>query len=113
MRSSRNGRSTFPVSIAGISARGFWLSLGERKLFVAYAAFPWFRDFTVRELAAVKRPAAGHLRWPVFDLDIEVEALEHPDRFPLIEKRLRGDPARVVARLREERKRRGGSRASA
>ena len=103
MRSLRNGRTTHPVSVGALSPRGFWLLLGERKLFLSFAQFPWFREFTLRELTGVRRPSPQHLRWPEFDIDLDVDAIEHPERYPLRERRLRGDPAAVVARLRNER----------
>ena len=112
MKYSRSGRSTLPVSVGGVNARGFWLVLGTKKVFVSYRAFPWFREFTARELAAVRRPAAYHLRWPEFDIDLAVESIEHPDRYPLVEKRLRGDPVRVVEQLRAEKRRTRSVRAS-
>jgi hypothetical protein len=100
MKYSRSGKNTFPVSIGGVNARGFWLLLGDRRVFVAYRAFPWFREFTARELAGVRRLAPNHLRWAEFDIDLEVESIERPDAFPLVEKRLQGQPARVVEELR-------------
>ncbi len=66
---------------------GFWLVLGAKKVFMSYRAFPWFREFTARELAGVRRPAAYHLRWPEFDIDLDLESIEHPERYPLVEKR--------------------------
>ena len=37
---------------------------------------------------------------PEFDIDLEVDSIVHPERYPLREKRLHGDPAEIVARLR-------------
>lgn len=105
MKFSRSGRSTYPVGVGAVTTRGFWLRLGVKKVFVSYRAFPWFREFTLRELAGVRRPSANHLRWSEFDIDLELESIEHPGRYSLVEKRLRGDPAKVVARLRSARKR--------
>jgi hypothetical protein len=103
MRSLQNGRTTHPVSIGDMSPRGFYLLLGKRKLFLSFAQFPWFREFTLRELTGVRRPSPQHLRWPEFDIDLDVDAIEHPERYPLRERRLLGHPAAVVARLRLER----------
>jgi hypothetical protein len=51
----------------------------------------------------VSRPSPDHLRWPEFDIDLEVDSIIHPERYPLREKRLLGDPTEVVAQLRAER----------
>ena len=103
MRSLRNGRNTHPISIGAVTPRGFSLVLGERKLFLSFAQFPWFREFTLRELTNVRRPSPEHLRWPEFDIDLGVDSIEHPERYPLRERRLLGDPVEVVERLRTER----------
>ena len=87
----------------GDCGRIVWLLLGEQQLFIAFAQFPWFREFTLRELRSVRRPLPQHLRWPEFDIDLDVDTVEHPARYPLRERRLRGDPATIVARLRVER----------
>ena len=103
MRSLRNGRNTYPISVGAITPRGFSLMLGERELFLSFAQFPWFQEFTLRELTRVRRPSPQHLRWPEFDIDLDIDSVEHPKRYPLREKRLHGDPAEVVAHLRAER----------
>jgi hypothetical protein len=98
-----------PISVGAVTDRGFSLVLGSRTLFVSYEQFPWFREFTVRELANVVRPSPEHLRWPEFDIDLDVDSIEHAERYPLRERRLLGDPVEVVARLRAERHAVGGS----
>jgi hypothetical protein len=32
----------------------------------------------------VQRPQEDHLFWPDLDVDLSVESIEHPDRFPLV-----------------------------
>ena len=103
MRSVQNGKRASPISVGALSLRGFWLVLGERELFLSFARFPWFREFTLRELTSVRHPSPQHLCWPEFDIDLDVDAIENPRRYPLRERRLLGDPAKVVARLRAER----------
>lgn len=85
MKSAALGRSTFPpVEVTNVSPHGFWLFVGERELFVAFKDFPWFRDASVREIANVQLPSAHHLYWPDLDIDLAVESIEHPERFPLV-----------------------------
>ena len=84
MKSAALGRNTFPpVEVTNVSPHGFWLFVGERELFVAFKEFPWFRDASVREIANVQLPSAHHLYWPDLDIDLAVESIEHPERFPL------------------------------
>jgi hypothetical protein len=34
----------------------------------------------------VEHPEADHLYWPDLDIDLAVESIEHPERFPLVSK---------------------------
>jgi hypothetical protein len=69
--------------VANISALGFLLFLGDRELFVPFSEFPWFGDAPVSKILNVQRPQKDHLFWPDLDVDLSVESIEHPDRFPL------------------------------
>ena len=84
MKSARRGTRASNVEVSNVSPIGFWLLLDEREVFVPFKEFPWFRDATIGQLSAVERPHAGHLYWPELDVDLAVESLDHPERFPLI-----------------------------
>ena len=84
MKSDELGSSTSQVEVANISGEGFWLFLGDRELFVPFRGFPWFANATVAEILNVQRPRVDHLSWPDLDVDLSVESIEHPERFPLV-----------------------------
>jgi hypothetical protein len=48
--------------------------------------FPWFKHATVESILSVQRPAPQHLRSPDIDVDLAVDSIEHPERFPLTSK---------------------------
>lgn len=62
---------------------GIWLLAEGKELFMAYAQFPWFKDAPVRRILNVEQPDLGHFYWPELDVDLSVEIIEHPERFPL------------------------------
>jgi hypothetical protein len=66
-----------------VSKHGFWLLLGGRELFLSFKDFPWFEDVPVRQLLHVELLHLRHLYWPDLDVDLSVESIEHPERFPL------------------------------
>jgi hypothetical protein len=35
-------------------------------------------------LVRVELPSSHHLYWPDLDVDLAVESIEHPERFPLV-----------------------------
>jgi hypothetical protein len=86
MRSAQPGKSTSKVEVTNISKHGFWLLLDERELFLSFEEFPWFRDVPVGKLLNVELPHPHHLYWPDLDVDLAVESIEHPERYPLISK---------------------------
>jgi len=77
------GTSTSAVEVTNISARGVWLLLGDRELFMAFTEFPWFAEAPNRAILHVERPRPHHLYWPDLDIDLAVESVEHPERYPL------------------------------
>jgi hypothetical protein len=83
MSSERLGISTSEVEVTGISAHGVWLLADEEEIFLSYGDFPWFKDVSVREILNVQEPTPGHLYWPDLDVDLGMETIRHPDRFPL------------------------------
>jgi len=84
MKSAAPGRNTSPAEVTNVSPHGFWLFVGERELYVCFKEFPWFREASIREIANVHLPSPQHLYWPDLDIDLAVESIEHPERYPLI-----------------------------
>ena len=71
------------TEVTNISSHGFWILIGERELFLPYESFPWFKDKTVREITNVEYFGEGHLYWENLDVDLNVDMIEHPERYPL------------------------------
>ena len=51
-----------------------------------YEQFPWFREQTLGAILRVEEPHPGHLYWPDLEVDLSVEMIDHPERFPLAAK---------------------------
>ena len=81
------GTATSQVEVANISQHGFWLFLGDREVFLPFEEFPWFVNAPVRAILNVERPQPHHLYWPDLDVDLSVDSIEHPERYPLKAKR--------------------------
>ena len=84
MTSAALGASTSPVEVTNISQHGFWLLLEDEELFLPFSDFPWFRDVAVGKILHVELPSPSHLYWPELDVDLAVESVRHPERFPLV-----------------------------
>ncbi len=84
MRSATRGKRISEVEVTNVSVHGFWLLIGNREVFIPFDQFPWFRDVPIRKLVNVELPQPHHLHWPDLDIDLAVESIDHPERYPLI-----------------------------
>ena len=84
MPSAAPGAHISPVEVGNISRHGFWLLLNDEELFLPFAEFPWFKEAAVGKILQVELPSADHLYWPELDVDLSVESIRHPEKFPLI-----------------------------
>ena len=84
MRSAPRGRNTSAVELTNVSGTGFWLLLDGQEFFLPFKQFPWFENVTIGQLANVERPRPDHLYWPDLDVDLALDSIEHPERYPLV-----------------------------
>jgi hypothetical protein len=101
MKSALRGKTTSEAEVTNLSPQGFWILVDDRELFLPFETFPWFRDATVRQITAVERPSSHHLYWPLLDVDLAVESIVRPERFPLLS-RIR--PLKALPRAQSPRK---------
>lgn len=109
MKSAALGPSTSRVEVSNVSPHGFWLFVGDREIFVPFKDFPWFQDASVRQITNVELPSPHHLYWPDLDIDLAVESIEHPEKYPLVSqakppKRLQPTAARGSAKRTSRRR---------
>ena len=78
--------NTSAIEVSLVSNQGFWLLADNEELFLSYADFPWFKEATIAQITNVQRPSADHLYWPSLDIDLSVESVRDPSKFPLISK---------------------------
>lgn len=83
MSSQPLGKHTSTVEVTNISKHGLWLLTKNRELFIPFDAFPWFKNAPVGKIINVEEPSPGHFYWPELDVDLGIESIEHPERFPL------------------------------
>ncbi len=84
MKSEVLGSDTSRPEVTHISQHEFWLLLVDKELFLPFSEFPWFKEAPVSAILNVEWPQPHHLYWPDLDVDLTVESIEHPERFPLV-----------------------------
>ena len=61
---------------------GIWLLVNDREYLLPFETFPWFREATIAQIHHLTMHGQ-YLRWPDLDIDLELESLAHPERYPL------------------------------
>ena len=93
MRSGKLGKRTSAVEVANISKHGFRLLIENKERFVPFKDFPWFRNAAIGELLNVELASPRHVYWPDLDVDLAVESIDFPKRFPLVSKQRSNTPS--------------------
>ena len=72
------------VEVSNISRKGIWILLKGKEYFLPYDRYPWFKGEAPSRLRRVTLSHGHHLRWQALDVDVELESLESPEKYPLI-----------------------------
>lgn len=83
MKSLKNGKSILKPEITNISEHGFWLFLKDKEYFLSFNEYPWFKNANISSITNVKLIHNHHLYWPKLDIDLSVEILANPEKYPL------------------------------
>ena len=85
MKSSRHGKNIL-ANIENITPFGIWLLIKGKEYFLSYEKFPYFKEQTLNAIHDVRLLHGQHLYWPQADIDLEIDNLENPEKYPLIAK---------------------------
>ena len=69
--------------VTKICQQGFWFIVDNKEYFIPFADYPLFKEATIQQIFNVQLITPTQLFWPDLDADIELEALENPEKFPL------------------------------
>ena len=84
---SKSNISSTSVDVLMINDKGVMISVQGQDYFLSYNRVPWMRDATINEVLDVQMSGTNAIEWPKLDVDLEVDSLRHPERYPLIIKR--------------------------
>ena len=66
---------------------GILISVFGSDYYVSYDRLPWFRNAKVSDIFNVKMCRNEGIRWETLDVDLEIESLKYPEKYPLVMKR--------------------------
>ena len=91
---SKNNSASTSASVLMINAQGIMLSVLGHDYFLSYNRIPWMQDAPmwmqdapIRSVLNVQMSGPEAIEWPDLDVDLEIESLQHPERYPLVIKR--------------------------
>jgi hypothetical protein len=82
MKLSKHGKCIL-VSVENITPFGIWILVKEKEYFLSYKEFPYFKNETIGSIQNVELLHGYHLYWPDLDVDLEIDNLENPEKYPL------------------------------
>lgn len=83
MKLKTAGGNTSLIEVTNISNHGFWIYLNDQEYFLSFDDFPWFKDATVSAIVNVQLLHGYHLYWPELDIDLELNSIQFPEKYPL------------------------------
>jgi hypothetical protein len=100
MKSSKRGVN-ISVNVENITPFGLWLFVNGHEYFLSYQDYPYFKEKTIKEIRNVEMLHGHHLYWPDFDVDLEIDNLKNPEKYPLKSKIMKSassqNPTRRIA----------------
>ena len=88
MRSLKRGEH-ISVSVENVTPFGIWLFVNEKEYFLSLKDYPYFINQTLKSIQNVHLLHGYHLYWPELDVDLEIDNLENPGKYPLKSKILK------------------------
>ncbi|HEX3035782.1 MAG TPA: DUF2442 domain-containing protein [Thermodesulfobacteriota bacterium] len=86
MKSKKLGKNISEAKVTNISKHGFWMLINGEEYFLAFKDFPWLREAAISQITNVELLHSHHLYWADLDVDLELESIENPEKYPLIAK---------------------------
>ena len=85
--SLRNNSDNTLVNVLMINAQGIMISVLGHDYFLSYNRIPWMQDAPIRSVLNVRMSGSEAIEWPDLDVGLEIDSLQHPERYPLVIRR--------------------------
>lgn len=84
---SKSNFASTSASVLMINAQGIMLSVQGHDYFLSYNRIPWMQDAPIRSVLNVQMSGPESIEWLDLNVNLKIESLRHPERYPLIIKR--------------------------
>ncbi len=82
-----NSINSTSANVLMINSQGIMLSVCGNDYFLSYNRIPWMLTAPIGDVLNVRMSGRNAIEWPTLNVDLEIESLKHPERYPLIMKR--------------------------
>jgi len=82
---TKDGQNT-SVKVHAIVANGITIEVLGSTYFLPYNSNPWFKNAKVSDVFNVEMLGNMGIRWENLDVDLAIDSLKYPERYPLIAK---------------------------
>ena len=55
----------------------------KNEYFLPFQIYPWFKEAKISDIQNVCLHNEHHLNWPSLDIDLEIESIQSPDKYPM------------------------------
>jgi len=83
MISLKNGTDILEYEITNIERFGIWLLVDDKEYYIKFEDYPAFKKASIEQILNIERISPVQFRWPDIDEDIELEALDYPEKYIL------------------------------
>ena len=75
------------VSVRSIMQDGIFLSVLGNDYYLSYDRLPWFKNAKTSDIFNVAMYGKDSIRWDALDIDLGIDSLKSPEKYPLVMKR--------------------------
>lgn len=75
------------VKVNSINSDGLFINAFGKDYFLSFNRLPWFKNAKVSDVLNVTTLGKSAISWETLDVDIEIDSLNYPERYPLVIKR--------------------------
>jgi hypothetical protein len=58
--------------------------INDQEVFLSFKDFPWFEEASIKKVLNVEMASEHHLYWPELDIDLDVDSILYPEKYPLV-----------------------------
>jgi len=74
------------VKVLAIVSNGIMIEVYGNVFFLPYNSNPWFENAKISDVFNIEPVGRIGIRWNALDVDLAIESLIHPEKYPLIAK---------------------------